>query len=423
MIWGMFAIIIVQLVDTYFISLLGETEILAGFSFTFPVTMVISHFVFGISIAISSVVSRLQGQKDLKTTKRIVLHGVALAVITSALIAALCYIFIEPLFKMLGSDEKTYPIIIQYMPYWLLSSIVLAIPVNANAAMRASGDTFIPALVMTIVALVNAILDPLLIFGLLGFPAMGVQGAALATLIATSAAAMTALYFLIFKKDLIARDSLHLSTFKDSFKRLAIIALPAGIGNIIMPATSAVIIALLAQQGTEAVAAYGIVSRVEAFSMLLVIALSLGMAPIVGQNWGAQKYDRVRLVIKQAIQINFAWCLFVAIILAITGNMIASQFSNDSNVIDIASFFFFIVPITYGIGNLVYGWSSAFNAMGKPQRAFTMIFTKAFIILIPALLIGSYLNGVQGIILAIAATNIIAGTLFHFICRRICNQA
>ena len=421
MVWGIFAVIAVQLVDTYFISMIGDTNTLAGFSFTFPVTMVISHFVFGLNIAMSSVVSRLQGQKDIKTTKRIVLHGLIMACSVSAIISGLCYIFIEPLFLTLGADETTLPYVLQYMPLWLISSIILAIPVNGNSAIRASGDTTTPAIVMTTVAVFNAILDPIFIFGYFGLPAMGVEGAALATLIATSIAALQGLYFLIVKKKLVACDGLHLDQFKDSFKRLAIIAIPAGIGNIIMPATGGIIIALLANYGPEAVAAYGIVSRIEAFALIFIIALSLGMAPIVGQNWGAERYNRVRLAIKYAIQVNFVWSFLVALILVLAGATIAQQFSQDPQVIEYTVLFFTIVPVTYAFGNLVFGWASAFNAMGKPQRSFVMIFVKAIILLIPALLIGAHFYDVKGIFIAIALVNIVAGLTFHVISRRICS--
>ncbi len=422
MIWGLFAVIAVQLVDTYFISTIGDTEILAGFSFTFPVTMIISHLVFGINIALSSVTARLIGAKNIQDTKRVVLHGIILAVCLSSIIAFSTFIVLKPLFFAMGADEKTFAVIAAYMPLWLISSIILAIPVNANSAMRAAGDTFMPALVMTSMAIVNAILDPILIFGYFGAPALGVQGAALATLIATIFCTGIAMYFVICKKDMIALDSLHLDKFKDSFKRLVVIAIPAGIGNIIVPITSAIILAILASYGSEAVAAYGVVSRIEAISLILVLALSLGMAPIVGQNWGAGNYERVHEAISLAILVNFIWSILVAIILGIFASTIAGAFSNDPLVLHYCVFFFWVVPLSYGFGNLVFGWGSAFNAMGMPQTAFALIFTKAILITLPAVFIGGWLYGVEGIFVSIALTNLTAGIIIHILSARICKK-
>ena len=418
MIWGLFAVIAVQLADTYFIALMDDTDILAGISFTFPITMLISHLVFGINIALSSVAARLIGAKQFDDMRRVVLHGLMMALAASSLIAFVTYLTLEPLFMLMGADENTYPTIAAYMPIWLLASLILALPVNANSAMRANGDTTMPAIIMCFIAGVNFILDPFLIFGLAGFPELGVRGAAIATFIAYSAGTVLALYILICKRKLVAIDSLHMDTFKDSMKRLLIIAIPAGIGNIIMPATSAIIIAILAQHGAEAVAAFGVVSRIEAFALLVVIALSLGMAPIIGQNWGAQHFDRVHKTIRLAIIFNLLWSGLIALFLILFAKPVAAAFSSDPVVIHYTVLFFWIVPITYGIGNLVFGWSSAFNAIGRPQNAFIMIFVKSFILTIPAVIGGGYFYGVSGILCAIASTNIVGGLVFHFLSKR-----
>lgn len=156
--------------------------------------------------------------------------------------------------------------------------------------------------------------------------------------------------------------------------------------------------------------------------MLFVIALAIGMAPIIGQNWGAQHYDRVHKTINTAIVFNLIWSALAAVILGVFAVPIAAAFSDDPEVIRYASLFFWIVPITYGIGNLVFGWSSAFNAMGKPQKSFVMIFVKAFVLTVPAVYIGSWLYGMMGIFFAAALVNIVSGILFHFLSNRYCRD-
>ncbi|MGB0719162.1 MAG: MATE family efflux transporter [Bdellovibrionales bacterium] len=422
MIWGLLAVIAVQLADTYFISLMGDTDVLAGISLTFPITMVISHLVFGINIAMSSNVSRLIGEGKRSDARIIVLHGIIMAFTAAALIALLTYTCLEPLFTLLGADDTTYPVVQQYMPIWLAASVVLSIPVNGNSAIRASGDSLTPAIVMTTAALINFILDPILIFGLFGAPEMGVEGAATATLIAYIGCFALGLYFLIVKKDLLARDSLHLDKFKASMKRLLVIAIPAGIANIIGPGTNAVLFAVLAQYGNEAVAAMGVVSRIEAFALLIVISLALGMSPIIGQNWGAKNFARVHETINLAILFNFIWSFAVAIIFGLFARQIAAEFSNDPAVIEYAALFFWIVPFSYAFGNLVMGWSSAFNAMGMPKKAFVMITVKSLVITLPAIYLGSYLGDVTGIFIALALANLASGLLFHTASRRKCRE-
>ena len=417
MVWALLAIISVQLVDTYFISLIGKTE-LTGMSFTFPVTMLISHLVFGLNVAMSSVISRMIGEKNMRDAKRITLHGIILAFIVASIIAIISYLALDPLFRMLGADETTLHVIYDYMPIWLLASALLAIPVNANSAIRAAGDTFMPSLVMITIALTNLVLAPVLIFGWFGLPALGVFGAGLSTLLAYVCGLVLALYILIIKKDMLPRDGLHLSSFGDSTRRLAVIAIPVGISNIITPAMSAVVVAVLATHGPEAVAAFGVVSRVEAFSLLVVIALALGMAPIVGQNWGAGLYARVHETIKASIAINFIWSFCVAFVFAIGAHTIGAQFTNDPLILHYIVLYFWMVPITYAFGNLVFGWSSAFNAMGLPKKAFIMIAVKSIALTIPAIYLGSAFYGVAGVFFGLALVNILSGVVFHVLSQR-----
>ena len=419
MIWGLLAIISVQLADTYFISLLGTTE-LAAISFTFPVTMILTHIVFGFNVAISSVVSRLIGSKKTNDARRVTLHGVMTAFFFSVFVSVLCFELLEPLFLWLGATEEILPIVMSYMPIWLIACAILAIPVTGNSAMRAHGDASVPAIIMIMIALINFVLDPVLIFGLLGLPALGVQGAAVATLVAYITGLLVGVYMLVFHKKLVPLDGLHFDKFGDSLKRLLVIAVPAGLANIVMPLTNAVIVSLLAVYGPEAVAAYGVATRVEAMAFLVVMALAVGMAPVIGQNWGAEKYERVHKTINLALGFNVVWSLLMAVIIGVFAHELAGIFSDDETVIHYAVLFFWIVPFSYALGNLVFGWSSSFNAMGMPKRSFVMIVVKSFVMTLPAVYVGSHMAGPVGIFIALAGVNLVSGLLFHIVSWRHC---
>ncbi len=417
MLWGIAVNIIAQLTDTYFVAQLGTRE-LAAISFTFPVTMILSHLVFGLNIAMSSNVSRLIGQRDMPTVHRIVQHGLSMAVMASTATALMTYFLLDSIFSVLGADNAMIELIRQYMPLWLIASVVLSIPVNGNSAIRASGDALSPALVMSIAAIANVILDPILIFGWFGAPAMGIEGAALATLISYILCAAVGLFILIGRKKLLHFDHFYRGQYGDSFKRFAVIAIPAGLTNTLQPLMSAVLTALVAPYGAHAVAALGVASRVQAFCVLAVIALGLGMAPVIGQNWGAKIFDRVRTAIKHAIEFNFIWSFLVTGILAIFGTSIASLFSSEPEVIQLSALYFWIVPFSFAFANLIFVWSSAFNATGKPIRSFIMISTQCIVIGIPAFYIGEWLGGLIGLFIAIAVTNVACGIFFHWFSRR-----
>ena len=420
MIWGIGAIISFQLVDMFFIGLLG-TEELAAVTFTFPVTFVIFSFIMGFGIAMSSVVSRLIGEGNHEMQQRVTSQGLLLVLLISFVLAAIGLLTQNALFKMMGAEEKLIPIILDYMTIWYAGAVFVTMPLVGNAAIRASGDTFTPAMIMTVVAVVNTILDPLLIFGLFGFPRLEVQGAAIATVFANAAAMCAGLYVLYFHKKMICVTQLiRFDLFWDSAKRLLFIALPAGLTNAIQPVVNALIIALLAQTGVEAVAAYGIVSRIEAFAFIVIMGVAVGMGPIIGQNFGAEKMSRVNETLRLAITFAVFYSLFVAFALFVFGKQIASLFQDNDQVVSYAVLFFMIVPISYAFSNLVNGWASAFNAMGMPHLSFVMIVVKMILLMIPAIYIGHTYFGVVGLFTAIAIVNITAGLIVHFWCKTIC---
>lgn len=421
MTWGIFAIISFQLADLYFIGLLG-TEPLAAISFTIPVTTIVFNVFLGLTIAMSSVLSRQIGEKNHDRVIRITTHGVSFSFLVGITLALIGIIFMTPIFGLMGIHDNLMPLVREYMHIWFIGNIFLSIPMVSNAAIRAHGNTMFPAIVMTTAALVNLILDPILIFGLLGFPELGIKGAAIASLIGDLCAMLAAIYMLGFRMKLLRFKPFYAHKFGDSLKRLLFIALPAGITSIVQPVTSAVIIGMLASYGAETVAAYGIVSRVEAFAFIVLMGLAGGMSPILGQNWGAKAYERVNETLRIALGFSFLWALGVAIVLFFFAEHIAGIFSDDPHIIEIARLYFWIVPISYITGNLIMGWSSAFNAIGMPQRSLIMIFGKNLLVLVPAVLIGNYLYGVNGIFCAIASVNLVLGFVFHLWNRQTCKK-
>lgn len=412
MMWGIFAIISFQLVDVYFISRLGTTP-LAALGFTLPITMVVFSIFLGLTIAMSSVLSRQIGEGNHENVIRITTHGLIIAIGFGLFVAVSGIMLMGPVLRLMGANIEMAGMAKDYLGIWFAGGLFVTTPMIGNAALRATGDSIFPAIVMTTAALVNIILDPILIFGLWGFPRMELHGAALATVIANACAMGAGLYMLVIKKKMVSRVYFNCTKFTDTLKRLTVIALPAALTGSIQPVTNAVIIGFLASYGAENVAAYGVVTRVEAFAFIIIMGLAGGMAPIIGQNWGAGRFDRVNETLHRAFRFNAIWSIGVALFLGLFAKQTAGVFSTDEAVIKAASLYFWIVPVTYAAGNLVQGWSSAFNAMGLPKRATLMVFGKFIIIQIPLVMAGGHYFGVIGIFSAIALTNLGVGLTLH----------
>lgn len=422
MIWGIAAIISFQLVDTYYVSLLGTTP-LAAMTFTFPVTFFVFSIIMGFGIAMSSVVSRLIGEGREEDVKRVTTHGLILAFGVGTFIAVIGFLLRDAIFAAMGADEEMRPLIHQYMTIWFFGAPFMAVPFVGNSAIRAAGSARAPAIIMVSVAVLNAALAPFLVFGIAGFPRLELQGAAIATVFSNIVATIAALYILgLRKKMILPAARMHWHQFGDSAKRLLFIALPAGLTSAVGPFVNTIIISLLAGYGTEAVAAFGIATRIEAFAFIILMALAVGMSPIIGQNFGAGNFDRVHETLRKAIGFSVFWCIGVGIILMIFAESISGIFSDDEIVVYYAKMSFLIIAPSYLFNALVNGWSSAFNAMGKPQMSLAMTVIKMLLLLIPSVLIGAKTGGVMGVFWAIALVNIVTGLGFHFWSRHVVMQ-
>lgn len=419
MIWGIAAIISFQLVDTYYVSLLG-TQYLAAMSFTFPVTLMIFSIIMGFGISVSSVVSRLIGEGKQEDVRRVTSHALILVFSVGCLISALGLLLHDKIFESMGADADMRALIHDYMSIWLLGVPFLALPFSGNSAIRASGSATIPAIIMVTSAILNAIIAPFLIYGWAGLPQMALQGAAIATVFCQFLSAVAVLYVLSrAKKMVLPLRNLQLFHFKDSFKRIIFIALAAGLTSAIGPLVSSFIVSILADFGTEAVAAFGIASRVEAFAFIILMALAVGMGPVIGQNYGARQWGRVDEALRMAIGFSVLWCIGVAIVLMIFAQPIANLFSDDPIVLYYAKMCFFVLAPSYLFASLMSGWSSAFNALGRPQISLMMTLIRMVAVTVPSVIIGANLAGVFGVFMGMALSNIGCGLAFHVWAKRI----
>lgn len=412
MTWGILALISFQLVNTYWVSKLG-THDLAAMSFTYPVTFAIFSIFLGFGIAMSSVVSRLLGAGQGDDVKRVVTHGLVIVFLSSLLVAVIGHSFMHPIFHAMGASDEMIARIDDYMILYWWGTFFICMPIVANSSLRAGGETVIPALVMTVAALVNAILDPILILGLYGFPRLELQGAAISNIIANFMAMVVCLSIMA-RRNMIGTTHLKdLRNFSDSAKRLLMIALPAGITNMLPAIYNSVVVGILTASGAAAVAAYGVVNRVEAFAFVILIGLASGMTPILGQNFGAKQYDRIRATMDDVLIFSLLWCVFVGVVLVVFAKPIAGIFSEDHDVQSVIIQYFTILAFCFPPAFVSNAWSSTFNALGKPQIAVMILFTKTILVMIPAAMIGYKMGGVTGTFWAIAIAHVITGSIIH----------
>ena len=412
MILGITASLGAGLVEAFFLAQVGTPE-LAAYSFTFPVTGALMSLSLGISIGLSSVLARAVGGGDHAQIQRLASDGISLVALVMIVMSILGWLTIEPLFKALGANDTTLPLITDYMSVYYFSVVFMAVPSLGAGALRATGDASISGIIMVSGALLHVSICPFLIFGLLGLPALGLEGAAYANLIARSLLFVVTLSVLHYREHLLNYTRLSVSAMLESWRRILVVSIPATATNMIGPVSTAIIVSLLAGFSQETVAGYGIASRIEGLFVIPLFALSASIGPFVGQNWGAERFDRANSAMLISYKYSLAWGALVAVILYIFRLDIAGMFDDNPEVIKVAAVYLMLVPISYGGWGMLMMSSAIFNSLGKPVSSTIMSVIRMFVIYIPLAFIGKALYGMTGIFMAAAISNLSMGFISY----------
>jgi len=416
---GILSLLIFNLADTYFVSLLGTNQ-LAALSFTFPVTFIIMSVMIGLGSGLSSSLARLigKGDNDNDNISAYTVNGLLLGFLITALLSTVGYLTISPLFNMLGAEQQLLPYITDYVSVWYIAILFLVVPLMGNSALRATGNTKFPSLVMAVAGLINVILDPMFIFGWWFIPAMGIQGAAIATLISWGLS-MIASIILLMRSQLVSSFTFIPAYTLTVWRRVLRVGRPAALSQMINPLGNAILMALLASYEAAAVAAFGVGIRVESLLLITITALSSSLTPFIAQNLGAGQLTRARDALISCAKFSIVCQMICYIIIAVLAQPIAQLFSDDPQVIEYIVVFLRIVPLAYGALGVVILLANALNAYNRPGSSLLINLARLFLVLLPMAWLGSELIGPTGIFAAIAIANILIGGASYLLATRI----
>ncbi|MBV1758820.1 MAG: MATE family efflux transporter [Dethiosulfatibacter sp.] len=413
MIFGTLSLVVFNITDTYFIGQLGSEE-LAAVSFTFPIVLIINSIALGMGIGTSSLISRAFGSGDKEGLTRIASDSIILSLIFVIVTTIIGLNIIDQTFTLLGADSKMLIYIREYMSIWFYGMPFVVIPMVGNSIIRALGDTKTPSIVMMLAATVNVILDPLLIFGIGIFPQMGIRGAALATVISRMITFMFSLYILIVREKIIRFRFQKIRSIIDSWKSILYVAIPSALVRMITPISTGIVTRLLSQYGNEAVAGYGVGTRVEFFTLAFINAMSSIMVPFAGQNYGAGKIDRIREGMKISRKMIFIYGFVTLIILNLTARFIAPIFNDSPDVQRVTILYLSIIPIGYGFQGMLLNNVAILNAINKPIQAAGLSALQMTVVYLPIALILSSYFGINGVFGALIVAYIIGGMVMYW---------
>jgi putative MATE family efflux protein len=401
--------IVVQMIEIGFIGQLGTAQI-AAVTFTFPITMMLTSVAMGISIGTSSVIARRVGAGDWDSVRRLATHSLLLVGSLLSMLALVLTASIRPTFTALGAHGEVLDYIDDYLVVYYPGAVLFTVTMVAGSTMRATGDARIPGLIMTASAALNLALDPILIFGWFGLPALGLTGAAVAMVVSRLAMTALLLYFAAYRDRLFLSVRLWRSGILASWREVSVIGIPAMATQMIGPISGAVVTRLLASHGHDIVAGFGVAGRIEGVAVMLLFALSGSIGPFVGQNWGAGDHDRVRAGMHVAYRFSLAWGAFAWLVLIAIGDRIVPLIDTNPDVVDVARRYLAIVPFSYGPWGVLMMASAAFNSLGRPIPSTIMAFTRMFVLYVPLALIADRFYGYAGIFVATATANCVMGS-------------
>ena len=413
---GLTALFLVDLADLFFISLLGKTELAAAVGYAGTIAFFTTSISIGLSIAMTALVSKAIGQRDREKARRLVINVLVTGIMISTVVAAIAWYFSPELVSLIGAKGITHELAVDYLRILLPSLPVLGVAMSAGAALRSVGDAKRAMLSTLAGGGVNAILDPLFIFTF----SLGLHGAAAASVVARCAVAWVALHGVMTKHQLVER--FRYKQWLLDQKEIFNVAIPAMTTNVATPIGNAYVIMMIASFGDGYVAGWAIIGRLLPVAFAMIFAMSGAVGPIIGQNFGAQLYDRVRLSIKRAIQFTACYVALLALFIYLLQEQVVLLFGAQGDAAELIRFYCTWLCVSFIFNGLLFIANATFNNLGYPTTSTAMNIGKATLGTIPLVYFGGQWYGAIGVVAGQAMGAVIFGLLAWIWAHRISHR-
>ncbi len=357
-----------NIVDTFFAGKISP-EALSALSKSFPIYFIIIATSIGVTVAGTSLIGNSIGENNKNKILNYFTHIIIFGVIISLIITFLGLNYAEKVFSLMGSTEEVVTLGLQYTNIIYSGSIIFILVVALNSLLHAEGDTKTYRNVLILSFFLNIILNPILIFGFLFIPAMGVKGIGLATIIAQLFSLIIILLKVIKNERVKKLTMEYLVPKLTYFKNIFFQSMPITISICGYALAAAIIFTYVGQSGEYAVAGYGVGTRIEQVVLLPILGINTAIISIISQNFGAKNYIRIKETYFIAIKYAFIIMVISGIIVFILASIITSIFSSDPEVIEYGKRYLkisaFVLP-AYPVFFLSNGF---FMALKKSENA------------------------------------------------------
>lgn len=399
---GLMAIFVGDLANIYFLSLSSDQAVVAAVGYASSILFFSTSIGIGLSIAAMAMVAPALGAGLRARARRLSVHAHILTFLVSAVLSIILWFAIEWLLTLVGATGEAHRLATVYLMILLPTLPLLAVGMTSMSVLRSVGDARRAMNVTLYGAIVNTILDAVLILYL----DWGIMGAALASVAARIAVMAIGLYGVVGVHDLMGRPKMAtLSADAPAFSK---IALPAVLTNIATPAGNAYVTMALAAFGDSAVAGWAIVGRIIPVAFGAIYALSGSVGPILGQNFGARKVERMREVYTVSLFVMTAFTAIAWLVMAVFAQPLAGAFKADGEARELIVYFCrWLSPLFVFLGALFVA-NAVFNTLGRAHYSTLFNWTRATIGTVPFVVVGGKLGGASGVL----AGNMIGGVVF-----------
>ncbi len=408
-----------NIVDSVYVSRLG-TDALTAVSLAYPLQNAVLSVAVGIGVGISSAIAIYLGANDHEKANRTATLGLALNFIHCILFVIFGLIVTTPFLKLFTSDAKILAEAESYTRIVLLLSFGQLFQITFEKIFQGIGKMKITMLILIFGCLVNIILDPILIFGLLGFPAMGVSGAAIATVIGQIAAFL--LYVVVYlKKDFAIKISLkYLKPDMALIKQIYSVGIPSSIMLLLPSIMISILNSILSAFGAVYVAVLGVYFKLQTFIYMPANGLVQGMRPIISYNYGADQPERVKKTIRLSLAVTACLMLLGTVLALLIPSQILSIFAADSELMSAGVVSLRVICLGFIVSSVGLIYSGTFEALGNGRDSLVISLLRQFAITIPLSFILSKIPalGAVGVWISFPVGEVIATITAFFLLKR-----
>jgi putative MATE family efflux protein len=412
---GLLTIFLSELVDIYFLGLIGEAEITA-LGFAGPIIFFSLSLNIGLSIACSSLVSVALGTGNSASSRETVTHSLVSALIIATPLAVILWFYLPTLLSLMGASGQALKLANTYTSIVIIGMPLLAMAMSMGSVMRAKGDAKNSMLIYIIAGLSNIVLDPILIFGL----DLGVTGAALATLISRIIMLAMAYHIVVNRNQLLG--AFNFQRYRQEVSSYAKIAFPAILTNLSTPLSMAYITYAMSQFGDSAVAGVAIINKIQPVAFVGLFALSSVIGPIAGQNFGAKKFDRVSTTLFESIRFTLIYCAVVSATLWLSQGWFVPLFGGSAAANELVYLFCSGLSLIFVFNGITFLTNALFNNLGVAYYATLINLVKATLGTIPFVIVGANIAGVEGVLWGLFAGSVFIAVIGLLLAIRLVNK-